>query len=103
MHCDSSTMRAPTNFGCFLFANYDRATVEKIVAEVEYSSDREPGMKLYENPIEYAETSFGMDPGIHRLVKAWRKGGQAAGHTQYMSRQRWRTFKTKPLDKPKTD
>jgi hypothetical protein len=84
LHCDSSTMRAPTFFGHWLRAHYADNVVEKIVAGVEYDPRREPGLPLYENPIEYAQFSRDRDPRVADLVEAYRSGGNEAAYKVYM-------------------
>jgi hypothetical protein len=84
LHCDSSTMRAPTFFGCFLFAVYGEDKAKEIVSRVRYSPDRDLKMPLYESPIDYAQTSMNRDPGIRELISAWNIGGEREAYTQYM-------------------
>lgn len=92
LHCDSSSMRAPTFFGCWLRANFKPEAVRDIVSKVEFYPERyEPhhprsrnGTFLFEDPIWYSNQSFKLDPGIKSLVRCWKMGGEKLAYTFYM-------------------
>lgn len=93
LHCDSSTARAPTFFGCFLRATYGDEVAKDIVSKVEFMPERydpdypraEDGSFLFENPFTYSETAYRLDPGVKSLVESWRTGGEQLAREFYMS------------------
>lgn len=75
LHCDSSTMRAPTFLGLYLMC-YHKDTLEDIINQSKSSSS-------YRNkscPKYYAETSIVLDPGIKELILNWQEGGEEQAH-----------------------
>jgi len=87
LHCDSSTMRAPTFFGLYLVTHFPVKTMLKICHNAEYS----------ENSFEFANRSradkylrysLRRDPGVKELVQAFQKEGNAGAHRYYNDRER---------------
>ena len=86
LHCDSSTMRAPTYFGLFLKAIYpDKA--KEICDNFVSSSDVNGMMGHYARPDAYADISFNSDPGISDLIKVWSQDGEKAAYKIYMKEE----------------
>jgi hypothetical protein len=79
MHCDSSSMRAPTFFGHFLNSKYNKDMVEMIVSQGKWTDGRH-----HSSPIEYAETSMKLDPGVRELITVWKDKGEAFAHAEVM-------------------
>lgn len=79
MHCDSSSMRAPTFFGHWLRATQTPETAEYLVADAAWTDGRQQS-----SPIQYSETSLKMDPGMKELITAWQTGGSKAAYEQIM-------------------
>lgn len=79
LHCDSSTMRAPTYFGLFLHAIYPEK-VQDIIATRQTSK----ATQHHSCPISYSETSFVKDPGVKELIELWSKDGEKAAYKLYM-------------------
>lgn len=73
MHCDSSSMRAPTFFGHWLRATQSPETAEDLVAKGEWTDGRQQS-----SPIYYSETSLKMDPGMKELIEVWQTAGEQA-------------------------
>lgn len=71
LHCDSSSMRAPTFFGLFVDAFYP-GKLKEIVDAAEGNSER-----LMSRPDEYAECEYkeGRSGEARALVDAWLRGG----------------------------
>lgn len=65
MHCDSSTMRAPTFFGLYLLAFHKDQAME-ISEKAKWSDER-----YNPTPLRYAQTSINLDPGIKELIENW--------------------------------
>jgi len=84
LHCDSSSMRAPTYFGLFLYALYpdkieeicNNMTVNKGGLDLKYAK--------YSCAKKYAEISIKSDPGIKELISAWQEGGLKDAYEYYM-------------------
>lgn len=75
MHCDSSTMRAPTFLGLFLNIHY-KDSMEEIIEKSKYNcSYRRKSCPKY-----YADISMNLDPGIKDLVENWQQGGEEQAH-----------------------
>lgn len=87
LHCDSSTMRAPTFLGLYLYAKWsDKA--EEICKKVTANNDNELEMRLKHSiPTEYAQTSMKLDPGVKELIEAWQKGGEKEAYLHLMNRK----------------
>ncbi len=84
LHCDSSSMRAPTYFGLALMALYPEqyksiceAMTTKPVEDLDYA--------LHSRADKYAEVSLKQDPGISELIKAWNDGGEELAHGVYQT------------------
>ena len=88
LHCDSSTMRAPTFIGLYLLSKWpDQA--KEIEKKVTGNNDNEIEMRLkYSIPTEYAEISVERDPGIKGLVESWQKGGESEAYIYYMNQHK---------------
>lgn len=84
LHCDSSTMRAPTFFGLYLYALYDAETVLDICEKMTVSDNFDLKYAQYSRADRYAKTSIRKDPGVRELVDSWRSGGMQKAHEQYM-------------------
>lgn len=80
LHCDSSSMRAPTFFGLFLDAFYP-GQAKEIVDKAVGNSER-----LMSRPDHYAETEYkcGKEGEARALVDAWAAGGWGDAHTWLM-------------------
>lgn len=74
LHCDSSSMRAPTFFGLFLHAIYPEQAVEIAKSEWHYKA------RDHSCPMEYARTCFQMDPEVRQMIRAWQIGGEKAAY-----------------------
>jgi hypothetical protein len=72
MHCDSSSMRAPTFFGLFLYANYNPDIVKSICDGVTINKERE----YISRPDEYATVSFKLQPETKVLTDRWNNAGE---------------------------
>jgi hypothetical protein len=79
LHCDSSSMRAPTFFGLFLMTRFPD-DVKTICDAVAAHSPRDNCSR----PDDYASTSLLRDLGIRELVEAWRRGGPNAAYVEIM-------------------
>lgn len=89
LHCDSSSMRAPTFFGLYLVSYYPVKTMLKICHKAEYSENSwEFASKSRSD--KYLRYSLRSDPGIKELVKAFQKGGYHGGYNFYMGRERFK-------------
>lgn len=89
LHCDSSSMRAPTFFGLYLVCMYPVRTMLKICHKAEYSENSwEFSSKSRSD--KYLRYSLDRDPGIKELVQAFQKGGHQAGYQYYMDWNRKR-------------
>lgn len=84
LHCDSSTMRAPTFFGLYLYALYDAETVLDICEKMTVSDNFDLKYAQYSRADRYAKTSIRKDPGVRELVFSWRSGGVQKAYEQYM-------------------
>ncbi len=84
LHCDSSSMRAPTYFGLYLHAIYPDKVTE-ICEAMTTSEGFDLEYATYSRADTYADRSLGTDPGVQDLIKAWNKGGEKAAHEFYMN------------------
>lgn len=84
LHCDSSSMRAPTYFGLYLNALFPDK-VQEICDGMSVNKNGNLKYAKYSLANKYAETSFKMDPGIKKLIEAWQKGGEEEAH-EYLDR-----------------
>lgn len=82
LHCDSSSMRAPTFFGLYLEAVYPTEVSEIVKPLKDY--EKEINQRRWGHPDEYAQTSFDLDSDTKELIMAWRNGGEKAAHTWIM-------------------
>jgi len=85
LHCDSSSMRAPTYFGLYLFAVYPG-----LVKEITDGMTVNPGGNYDYAKIScaksYADVAIKEEPGVKDLITAWNKGGEDYAYTHYMGR-----------------
>lgn len=79
MHCDSSSMRAPTFFGHYLAAYHTPETAAYLVFDGKWTDGRQQS-----SPVEYSNTSMKLDPGMKDLILAWQGGGEKAAYDQIM-------------------
>jgi len=83
LHCDSSSMRAPTYFGLFIHAiwpDYMDTVVGSLDVKnvsLEYAQ--------HSTPDQYSGYSLQRDPGIKGLIEAWQKGGEKEAYLFYMN------------------
>lgn len=87
LHCDSSTMRAPTFFGLYLITHFPVKTVLKICQKAEYSENSFE-FASHSRADKYLRYSLLRDPGVKELVQAFQKEGHSGGYTYYMGRDR---------------
>lgn len=89
LHCDSSTMRAPTFFGLYLVTHFPVRQMIKICQKAEYSEySFEFACKSRSD--KYLRYSLEKDPGVKEFVQEWQKGGEHAAYTYYMDWDRKR-------------
>jgi hypothetical protein len=94
LHCDSSSMRAPTFMGLFLLARYPEQAEE--ICRTEWH-DR---ARDYTNPICSARTSFKLDPEVQQMIRAWQCGGEKMAYA-FCHRQTGKVYwygREKPMD-----
>lgn len=83
LHCDFSSMRAPTFFGLYLNAIYPDK-VKEICEAMTVSGNYDAEYAEHSRADKYAATSLRMDSGVKELIEAWKKGGEKAAHEYYM-------------------
>lgn len=87
MHCDSSSMRAPTFFGHWLRATQSPETGDYLVQDAKWTDGRQQS-----SPVQYSEISLKMDPGMKELIEAWQGGGEKAAYNYIMKvKHPWET------------
>ena len=74
MHCDSSSMRAPTFFGLYLSAVYPEQA-KRICDQVDLGD-----FEWHSRPDEYAKVSMERDPGVKALIDGWASTGVGAAY-----------------------
>lgn len=79
MHCDFSSMRAPTFFGLYLNAVYPDK-LEEICGPVR-AWEKENGGRHWGWPDQYAETEMRRHATSRMLIQRWREGGEEAAHS----------------------
>jgi hypothetical protein len=72
LHCDSSSMRAPTYFGLFLHCVYPDK-VEEVTKTLEVSDNFDYNYALHSTPDKYAGYSLKKDEGVKELVEWYQK------------------------------
>ena len=82
MHCDSSSMRAPTFLGLYLFC-YWLKDIDSIISEATCTCD----YRRKSCPKHYAETSMELDSGIKEMVNYWQSGGEDMAHNFISNRR----------------
>ena len=82
LHCDSSSMRAPTYFGLALMALFPMCD-ESICEAMTVSENFDYDYAQHSRADKYADISLERDPGIDKLVKAWQDGGEELAHKVY--------------------
>lgn len=84
LHCDSSTMRAPTFFGIYLITHYHAKVMLKICHKAEYSEQSfEFASKSRSD--KYLRYALRKDPGVKELVQAFQKDGKKGGYHCFMA------------------
>ncbi len=82
LHCDSSSMRAPTYFGLALHALFPN---EMMSLCKEMATSENSWEFAHESRADkYAKISLERDPGVKELIAAWQSGGEAAAYEYYM-------------------
>jgi hypothetical protein len=81
LHCDSSSMRAPTFFGLYLQACHPSLVRAIDDSVVKWNDQDLPPMLA-----EYSELAMMRDPGIGDLITHWRQGGEQQAYAYYMGR-----------------
>lgn len=76
MHCDSSSMRAPTFFGHYLKTIMSDEQIIALESIAKWTDGRQQSEPSY-----YSNTSIKMDPGMKELIEAWQTGGEKEAHT----------------------
>lgn len=77
MHCDSSSMRAPTYFGLFLHATYKEKVVE-ISDTINVFPEKDFEYASHSRPDLYAGYTLGRNKEISDLIKWFQKGEKYA-------------------------
>ncbi len=83
LHCDSSSMRAPTFFGLYLNAVYP-SEMKEICKAMIVSLNFDLKYANYSRADKYADISLSRDPGVKELIKAWNDGGEGMAYRHYM-------------------
>lgn len=79
LHCDSSSMRAPTFFGLFLKTMYSSNEIKDICANTKWTDDRRVSC-----PIEYSDVSLRLDgTELPKLIQVWKDEGATAAHSYF--------------------
>jgi hypothetical protein len=78
MHCDFSSMRAPTFFGLYLNAAYPDKVKE--ICDPLRKMEEEQGHRMFGRPDEYAETEMRRHATSRMLIQRWREGGEKQAH-----------------------
>lgn len=89
LHCDSSSMRAPTYFGLFLHAVYPDKVDEISETYDAYPTDIDHyEYKKNSMPNRYAKITLESKKclEIKKHIEAWKSGGEAAAYEHYMKR-----------------
>lgn len=84
LHCDSSTMRAPTYFGMYLHALFP-GQVETIQSTVQIN---EGSYDHVSDITQYSAVEFKRQPKSLELIQAWNRGGVKAAYEVYMRVER---------------
>lgn len=88
LHCDSSSMRAPTYFGIYLFSTNNAKSALKISKAMEVSDNSEYKYAAYSMPHRYLKFSLQRDPDVRAFVNAWKKDGAPGGHQVFMDKEK---------------
>lgn len=75
MHCDSSSMRAPTFFGLYLRA-YWPEQIESIC-----NTEWHLRARYHSSPVEYSSVSLRLDPEMAQMIRAWQLGGEVGAYS----------------------
>ena len=86
LHCDSSSMRAPTYFGIYVFSNYNAKIAIKIARAMTVSENSRLEYASHSRIDKYIRISLRLDPHIKEFINAWKKHGEFGGHEVYMER-----------------
>lgn len=84
LHCDSSSMRAPTYFGIYVFSTNSAREAIKISKAMTVSDNSELKYATYSRIDKYVRYSLDQDRGVKEFVKAWKAEGEVGGHKLYM-------------------
>lgn len=88
LHCDSSTMRAPTYFGLYLYAHHTESEVQQIVDGKTTSPGFDKVYAEFSCAKKYADICFSMQPEIKSLIATWQGYGEVAAHEVLMKYRR---------------
>lgn len=88
LHCDSSTMRAPTYFGLYLYTLHLEHTVQEIVNKKETSPGFDKVYAEFSCAKKYADICFELQPEIKSLIATWQGHGELAAHMVLMDYRR---------------
>jgi hypothetical protein len=78
MHCDFSSMRAPTFFGLYLNAAYPDKVKE--ICDPLREAEKELGNRMFGHPDVYAYTEMERNPTSKVLIERWQEGGPDKAH-----------------------
>jgi hypothetical protein len=78
MHCDSSTMRAPTFFGLYLNAVYPDKVKE--ICDPVRDWEKENGGRQWGWPDQYAEVEMRRNENTKNLIEYWQRGAETQAH-----------------------
>lgn len=83
LHCDSSTMRAPTYFGLYLYAVYPDE-IQEICDGMTVNPGGDLNFAKHSCAKLYADISLKEDSGVKDLIKSWQIGGEERAYDYYM-------------------
>ena len=83
LHCDSSSMRAPTYFGLFLHAIFPNQ-VQEICDKMGTSPNLKMEWAKYSCANRYANICFEVEPRVKEFIEAWQSGGEDGAHSFLM-------------------
>lgn len=82
LHCDSSSMRAPTFFGLALMVLYAKEYMQ-ICEAMTVSENYSLEYANYSRADKYADISMKRDPGVEDLITTWQTFGEETAHKAY--------------------
>lgn len=83
IHCDSSSMRAPTHFGLFLKAIYPKEEIQ-VCEGMRVSENNDFNYASHSRADIYAKISIEKDTGVKEFIQAWKLGGEELAHQNMM-------------------